>query len=353
MFLNSSQMFHYMFIVSYICVISFWIILFLQVKELAENSTSVLQSTEDCFGHPLLEDEVLGALQGGIEEDVVQFKGTMDALLKGSVSVLERQLSEYLTGSLSSPTPEQLKDAKPAPAHNMESERILALTDSQWRRAPNATMGFIDSKVRGKKNNTLESLRCKSFDEQDQLISFAVTKARKFRALRKKREEDMREIYQRRMKQKMLTKDKQLRGKVGKKIEAAISNVPANFTEDLSSLLPHIDISMCEAIIPFVQDPGVLVGQNIHHIWDVDAEDILYAGNIIEIKQPKNKPAKVRVAYWLPELNENEAEDTNIKLSELLTDFLLGDMTFDVIDDDDWLYLDQMWYNSISWHIIL
>ena len=48
---------------------------------------------------------------------------------------------------------------KAAPVHNIASERILGLTDSQYRRAPNATIGFIDLKVKAKQNKTWNGLR--------------------------------------------------------------------------------------------------------------------------------------------------------------------------------------------------
>ena len=66
------------------------------------------------------------------------------------------------------------------------------MTDHQYHRAPNATMGFIDNKIKAAKNKTLASLlKTKSKDEQDRLISFSVTRARKIRAIRKMREDQM------------------------------------------------------------------------------------------------------------------------------------------------------------------
>ena len=79
-----------------------------------------------------------------------------------------------------------LEATKSAPVHNIASERILGLTDSQWRRAPNATIGFIDGKVKGKKNKVLAWLKEKPLEVQDRLISYVISRARRYRAARKK-----------------------------------------------------------------------------------------------------------------------------------------------------------------------
>ena len=167
-----------------------------KLKALSQNP-SVLQSVEDCFGQPLNRevDEVLASLQSAVDEAYTdQFQGTMDALLQGCIRVLERQLADYITGDLSSPTPEMLEITKSAPVHNIASERILGLVDSQYRRAPNATIGFIDAKVKAKKNKILEWRKTKSTEEQDNLISYAITRAQKYRAIRKVREAEKGQI---------------------------------------------------------------------------------------------------------------------------------------------------------------
>ena len=159
-----------------------------KLKVFSQNSALTLQSVEDCFGQPLSpdDDEVLSSLQSAIDEQSVDlFHRTVDVLFHGCLSVLERQLAAYIVGDLSSPTSTMIEVTKAAPVHNIASERILGLTDSQYRRAPNATIGFIDGKVKAKQNKTLEWLTSKSATEQNQLISFTITRARKFRAIRK------------------------------------------------------------------------------------------------------------------------------------------------------------------------
>ena len=181
-----------------------------KLKVFSQNSALTLQSVEDCFGQPLSpdDDEVLSSLQSAIDEQSVDlFHRTVDVLFHGCLSVLERQLAAYIVGDLSSPTSTMIEVTKAAPVHNIASERILGLTDSQYRRAPNATIGFIDGKVKAKQNKTLEWLTSKSATEQNQLISFAITRARKYRAIRKEREAQTTSLYQKRLKEKKNRKE--------------------------------------------------------------------------------------------------------------------------------------------------
>ena len=73
------------------------------------------------------------------------------------------------------------------------AEQILGLTDHQCRRAPNATIGFIDGKVKAKKNKTLKSLDSKDEHEQ-KIFAFAINRARKMREMRRKREARLMEV---------------------------------------------------------------------------------------------------------------------------------------------------------------
>ena len=154
------------------------------------------------------DDEVLSSLQSTADEHVDQFHRTMNILLHECLNVLERQLAAYIVGYLSSPTPTMMEVTTSAPVYNIASERILGLTYSQYRRAPNATIGFIDGKVKAKKNKTLEWLTSKSTEEQNQLVSFTITRARKYRAIRKEREAQTSLTYQKRLKEKHQKRNK-------------------------------------------------------------------------------------------------------------------------------------------------
>ena len=217
---------------------------------------------------------------------------------------------------------------KAAPVHNIASERILGLTDSQYRRAPNATIGFIDGKVKAKQNKTLEWLTSKSATEQNQFISFTITQARKYRAIRKEREAQT-SLYQKRLKEKKQKRNRLFSARVERKIIAALTNMPDDFQLQLVSVLPEVDGTLLHDVVQYILDPTILSGKYIYHTWDMgDEGDMVYNGKILEVDIPKKKPIKLRIAYWLPHESEDDSADSSVKLSEALTDYILRDLVF-------------------------
>lgn len=96
-----------------------------------------------------------------------------------------KQSADYFVGYLSPPTPGMLETTKSAPVHSIASEMILSLTKSQWRCVPISTIGFTDGKAKGKKIKVLAWLK-KPSEEQDRLISYAISRACSYWATRMK-----------------------------------------------------------------------------------------------------------------------------------------------------------------------
>ncbi|XP_065683197.1 uncharacterized protein LOC124809892 [Hydra vulgaris] len=83
------------------------------------------------------------------------------------------KMARYLTGNLSNPSKEMITTLS-APPHTMEAERILGMLDFFLCRAPNATFGFLDSKIKARVNKTLTWLDEKTLPEQEDLIQFVI-----------------------------------------------------------------------------------------------------------------------------------------------------------------------------------
>lgn len=131
------------------------------------------------------------------------------------------------------------------------------------------------------------------------------------------------------LKGKQQKKDRQARGKIERKIDGAIANVPQDFDLELVTLLPDVDKALPQRVVQDLADLPSLVGRYVYHVWDMGEEgDVLYYGKIVELKTSKKKPAKVRISYWLPEESEEDSEDSTFKVSAVLTDFLLGDLSY-------------------------
>lgn len=151
----------------------------------------LLTTTKDAFGVDIsAEDSVLHSLQNDLtSEENDEFSNIMSQVLGGCIIVFKKQLDAYLDGRLSNPTQAMINQTKSAPLHNIFAEATLGLTDHHFRRAPNAKIGFIDGKVRAKKNHTLDWLDTKSKDEQTEIICFVISKAAKVRIAKKKYQE--------------------------------------------------------------------------------------------------------------------------------------------------------------------
>ena len=245
--------------------------------------------------------------------------------MKGVVTVLERQLAEYLTGDLSTPTPVMLEQTKSAPIHNIYSERILGMTDHQFHRAPNATTGFIDAKVKAAQNKTLQWLSSKECNTQEHLIKFSIKRAREVRVIRKKREDLKTKVCLERQQIRKQKKDQTSRNKLEKKIKAVVAS--GVIDEGLQNEL-DLSVEKQQTFISIIEDNKSIEGHYIEHFWFVSSVNTLYHGRILEVKKPKSGPYKVIVSYWLDAETEEDSEDHKIPLSQLLTDFVLGDLIF-------------------------
>ena len=299
-----------------------------QLKVVLENPMSMLDMREDMFGQALhpADDEILADLQRP-SDPPKELELILTKLLEGSVKVLERQLKPYLTGELSSPTSEMLQLAKSAPVHNIFSEQVLGMTDHQYHRAPNATMGFIDGKVKAAKNRTLTWLSSKEEEEQERLVAFAVTRARKMRVIRKKREEQMEQDFHQRQRDKVQKKDQQYRNKVEKRVKLMMSGTEVDFGQELSDTLASAEAKL-QTVRCVVDDPSWLTDKYIDHIWFENNIDATYHGKILTVLRSRNKPLAVSVAYWSTDEREEDAEDYRMNISQIITDYLLGDLIF-------------------------
>lgn len=137
------------------------------IKRYIDRPQEMLFCNTDAFGQILPEgDNRLVSLREipDINKEILVLQ-TITEIATGFVTILERQLQEYLYGRFSAPSYVLMDQASSAPVHNIWAERSLGMTDSQYHRAPNATTGFVDGKVRAKTNKTLEWLEKKDKEE--------------------------------------------------------------------------------------------------------------------------------------------------------------------------------------------
>ena len=311
-----------------------------RLEHLKDEPSELLAAESDVFGHPLdaSDDQVLSSLQtsdwsGAQKKD---FSEISTLLIGGIIDVLKKQLQPYLFGELSLPTDQMLAQTKSAPTHNIFAEQTLGLTDHLYRRAPNATVGFIDGKVKSKKNKTLQWLEEQSETEQERLIKFAITTARHVRADRKERSILIKKTLGQRQVQKKMKRDTTARNKLEKKMANVIDG-----TVELDVEFSDCDSETLEAIRVIISKPDSLVGKRLSHMWCDDGQDIWFCGRVLELKKTygysgtgkgktknKNPTYKLEIAYWREELNEveDDSEDFWVTLKQALTDMVCGEL---------------------------
>ncbi|KAH9515099.1 hypothetical protein Btru_019228 [Bulinus truncatus] len=96
----------------------------IKLQAIGLDPECLIHWTTDSFERPVnTEDQVLRALRGAAACDL--FREVTKSLSEAFCRVLEKQLADYLEGTLSIVTDELLQKTSSAPLHNMHSERAL------------------------------------------------------------------------------------------------------------------------------------------------------------------------------------------------------------------------------------
>lgn len=290
-----------------------------QLYTLKQHPDLLLSMVNDCFNNSLTNDDpVLLCLQSGEADE--SFKRLTTALAEGFVVVLERQLKPYLSGALSSVTPQLLMKTSSAPLHNMHSERVLGMLDHQLRRSPNVTMGFIDGKVKFIANKTMNWLLGKGPNEQEALIEFAVSQSRHTRNQCDDWEKLVRDSLVQNLVVAGQRKDRSTRKKLEKDVKQFLDSGNQDLGLRLMGLVTDFQQRTFEELCRM---DGKLVGRRFDHVWDVGGVDELFIGLIRGFR--KGPKPSVLIQYQ----DEDKDDDvTIVYLTELLTDMLLGDVRF-------------------------
>ena len=144
------------------------------------------------------------------------------------------------------------------------------MVDHQCRRAPNATFGFIDGKVKFIKNGIATWLNDQPEEEQKKVLDFVVGGGRDMRTSHKKREGVIMEARSVRQRQKEQRRDKANRNMLQKKIKEVLAGTLP--LEEMS------EVEMTDTITALITNPASFVGMYLDLIWDIDAVDVTFHG---------------------------------------------------------------------------
>lgn len=276
----------------------------------------VLTTDRDVFNQQLKEDDVLLSLRSTTEETSDRFFVVVSLLAKCFLNVLNRQFSDYLDGELADPQPDLMTRTSSAPVHNIFCERVLGMVDAQFKRAPNATMAFVDAKVKCQVNKTMDWLVGKPSSEQESLIRFVIGYARRHTKVLRCRDSLMRQLVICRQTEGAQKRDKTDRNKLEKTIRNCLENGLGLDDDVFSNLLPGTKEFFCS----FLQNTVDSLPLPIRHVWHVEGEDKVFDGEVVGI-ETKNKKKCCRVVY-------SEDDIQVIPVTVLITDALMGDFSF-------------------------
>nr|XP_047139033.1 uncharacterized protein LOC105845882 [Hydra vulgaris] len=285
------------------------------------NPESILYTDVDIFSQVLniKKDKVHQSLRV-IKNKNILVK-ILSALISYTETVLKRQMARYLTGNLPNPSKEMIKTTLSAPPHTMEAERILGMLDFFLRRAPNATFGFLDSKIKARVNKTLTWLDEKTLPEQKDLIQFVIRRGALMCQASKNFNNLLYEEIGKRCAKANLKKECLERKQLEKDIKRAI----AENAKTTNPLFVNIDKKQ-KRILGVILKNGNLIGQLLSHKWELDDGNIhLFFGRIVDQKvATKKKSITYTIGYW--KVNENEVEDIDISQEGVIADLILKDL---------------------------
>uniref|UniRef100_A0A8C7YFM4 Uncharacterized protein n=1 Tax=Oryzias sinensis TaxID=183150 RepID=A0A8C7YFM4_9TELE len=197
------------------------------IKTFVEVPLETLVLKKDVFGGEL---QALSVQKLQMEPaDRSLFATMMSACLAQIVVALERQYSRYFKLDINEVLRKETESAR---CHNIDAEAVMGMFSAAKSRAPNATLSFISSKIRAKKNRTCDYLDNLDVEKKKKLLNVSVSLARKQRCVVQKKCFEIRDEIIRRIAvktQKRASSDKN-------KLKTAPKNPKLNLSKDF----PHI-----------------------------------------------------------------------------------------------------------------
>ena len=266
----------------------------------------------NAFGEPLSpdSDSVLSGLHCFVSgEDEIQLEA-LKSLLQACLDVLHSQLGIFITDP--EPSSEMLQRAESAPTHNMASERTLGSLDKMLRRAPVATGGFLNGKVRAKINKCLAWLDRQSPNIQDKVITFAISEARLERV-------------------KRCTSDKKVIEEIDKRRGAVAAERSVKDKKRAMKVITKCFKDKCvetlecapavrEKVKLFVQDPDSILGLSFLHTRD----NCEFYGRIHCLEGSDT----ASVGYWGVGESECSSVDQTVSICSFFAEAISGSIIF-------------------------
>jgi len=304
-----------------------------EIETQKKDLNTILNRSTDFFGNKLVADITL---DNNSENRELQRKNTvltalllepsdkelfnlfMDKCLEEIVTVLNRQYARYFDIDV---TPELILQTESARSHNIDAEEVMGMFSAAQKKAPNATMAYLSSKLRAQKNKTNEYLDALDTNDRSRIINFAVSAARKVNIQCRRKTKDLKKEISLRKGKKTQKRHMTDRRKLEKKLRSTeIEEIAQEYEFDPQQIIELRDIVS-----------GSAVGRDIGHYWHDESTNmrVFYHGKIEKIRKKRSGELKdiYVVCYWREdETYDADGTDYDMNRYELAVDLVLGDL---------------------------
>ncbi|XP_055896517.1 uncharacterized protein LOC129928088 [Biomphalaria glabrata] len=283
-----------------------------QVDQCLSNPFSIFTRNLDFFGEILdVNDPILEVLLLCPQDKEVE--NMIKASLSSIAETINRQYKRYLSMNVSDLMSTQTESAR---LHNMDSEEVIGMFSAAKKKAPNATMCYMSSRIRSLKNRTVAYLDSLSVSDMTERVTWAIGVSRSRRQANRVRTSEVTKEIALRAEQKNQETEQKERKKIEKllrqdnyidKIKELITNVTEQTWMDVQELLS-----------------GNVIDRLICHYW-YSAGPVLYSGRVKGLK--KGMKDVYLVKYWLDDEDESRGVDYDMSKYQLACDILFKDLT--------------------------
>ena len=288
------------------------------LKIYMEDPLAILNCQTDLFGDSLIDtDCTLQKLRVQPSPSNKEFLSEMIvACLSSVVAVLQQQYQRYFGIDI---TDQLRRETQSARCHNMDAEEVMGMFSAGQERARNATLCFLSSRIRAKKNKVVPYLDAMSKQTREQVVTWAIGMARKKRKSNRKKQAEIKEELSRRAAIKTQRKEE-------RKVKNIEDKLKSTDIEDIRTVFPDLEDSLLSDLVGILT--GDVVGRDICHVWyETDKKlKTVYSGRLEKLRKRKGNPSNYKVAYWGEGQCYDDAEDYEMSKFQLGADLICGDL---------------------------
>nr|XP_047136576.1 uncharacterized protein LOC124813491 isoform X2 [Hydra vulgaris] len=239
------------------------------------------------------------------------------ACLNAVDEVLTRQYKRYFSLSI---TAALKKETASARLHNIDSEELMGMFSDAKGRCPNATICYISSKLRSKKNRTIDYLDNLDELSREKVVKWSICIAGKKRMKTRLLHNEIRAEITGRLgckRQKMDEKQK-------RKLERELCILT---TSEMMHKYKHLSAKQLEDLDDVMSER--IVGRKLGHEWyDADnSKSVIYDGRVEKVKM-RLQERIYTISYWKKDETDMEAVEYMMKKIQLAADVITGELIF-------------------------